>query len=160
MSQDYEDGFAVTVAARDGAWVVREFADDFTSLDTSVAAVRALRSEGAAFALLNVEEDYFVIVRPGPSRNRLLISDATMAVDDDFAAEVLDEAGAEIPDIAPESLDDIDGWAEGDFAILEDLGLSEQVLSIIVDSDEEPGEAIERIADELGFSGELADCLD
>ena len=160
MSVDYEDGYAVTVASRDGAWVVREFDDDFTSLDTAVAAVRALRSEGAAFAILNVEEDYFVVVRPGPSRIRLLISDATMAVDDDFAAEVLDEAGIDVPDIAPEDLDDVDGWADGDLEIFADLGLSEQVLSVIMDSDDDPHVAIERIADELGFADELADCLD
>ncbi|WJY67085.1 tRNA adenosine deaminase-associated protein [Corynebacterium auris] len=160
MSQDYEDGFAVTVAARDGRWVVREFEDDFTSLSTSVSAVRALRSEGPAFAILNVEEDYFVVVRPGPSRTRLLISDATMAVDDDFAADVLDEAGIDIPDIEPETLDDIDGWADGDFDIFADLGLSEQVLSVLLDGDDDPYVAIERIAEEIGFSDELAQCLD
>ena len=160
MSQDYEDGFAVTVAARDGGWIVREFDDDFTALETSVSAVRALRSEGAAFALLNVEDEYAVIVRPGPARTRILLSDATMAVDDDFAADILDEAGIETPDIAPEDLDDVDGWADGDFALLEDLGLSEQVLSVIMDSGDDPHEIIERVAEELGFSDELADCLE
>ncbi|SDS62986.1 tRNA adenosine deaminase-associated protein [Corynebacterium timonense] len=159
MSLDYEDGFAVTVASRDGRWEVREFEDDFASLSTSIDAVRALRSEGAAFAILNVEEDYFVVVRPGPSRTRLLISDATMAVDDDFAADVLDEAGIDIPDIAPETLDDIDGWADGDFDIFADLGLSEQVLSILLDGDDDPSVAIERIAEEIGFADELDECL-
>ncbi|MEX3504800.1 tRNA adenosine deaminase-associated protein [Corynebacterium sp. LK2510] len=160
MSQDFEDGYAVTVAADGGEWVVREFEDDFDSLETSVAAVRALRSEGAAFAILNVEEEYLVIVRPGPSKTRLLISDATMAVDDDFAADILDEAGIDIPDIDPDELDNIDGWPDGDFGIFADLGLSEQVLSIVLDSGDDPHEAIMRIAEELGFADELADCLE
>ena len=50
----FEDGYAVTVARRDGEWVVAEFDDDFENLDTSIDAVRGLRSEGAAFALLNL----------------------------------------------------------------------------------------------------------
>ena len=160
MSQDYTDGYAVTVAQTDGRWQVREFDDDFTDLSTSVSAVRKLRAEGASFALLNVEEDYLVIVRPGPSRVRLLISDATMAVDDDFAAEICDEADVEIPDIDPDELDNVDGWADGDFDILADLGLSEERLSILLDDDADPADLAQTIADELGFGDELADVVD
>ena len=160
MSQDYTDGYAVTVAQTDGRWQVREFDDDFTDLSTSVSAVRKLRAEGASFALLNVEEDYLVIVRPGPSRVRLLISDATMAVDDDFAADICDEADVEIPDIDPDELDNVDGWADGDFGILADLGLSEERLSILLDDDADPADLAQTIADELGFGDELADVVD
>lgn len=159
MTQEYEDGYAVTVARTDGGWVVREFEDDFTDLSTSIRAVRALRSEGAAFAILNVEEDYLVVVRPGPSRTRLLLSDATMAVDDDFAADILDEAGYEVPDIDPDELDDVEAWAEGDFAIFEDLGLSEERLSILLDDDAEPRDLAETIAEDLGFLDELTDAV-
>lgn len=159
MTQEYEDGYAVTVARTDGGWVVREFEDDFTDLSTSIKAVRALRSEGAAFAILNVEEDYLVVVRPGPSRTRLLLSDATMAVDDDFAADILDEAGYEVPDIDPDELDDVEAWAEGDFAIFEDLGLSEERLSILLDDDAEPRDLAETIAEDLGFLDELTDAV-
>lgn len=159
MTQEYEDGYAVTVARADGGWVVREFEDDFTDLSTSIKAVRALRSEGAAFAILNVEEDYLVVVRPGPSRTRLLLSDATMAVDDDFAADILDEAGYEVPDIDPDELDEVEAWAEGDFAIFEDLGLSEERLSILLDDDADPRDLAETIAEDLGFLDELTDAV-
>lgn len=159
MSQDFPDGYAVTVERTGGAWRVREFDDDFTDLATSVTAVRNLRSEGAAFALLNVEEDYLVIVRPGPSQTRVLITDATMAVDDDFAADILDEAGVEVPDIDPDELDDVDAWADGDFAILADLGLSEEQLSMLLDDDADPADLAQAIADELGFGDELDDVV-
>lgn len=159
MSQDFPDGYAVTVERTGGAWRVREFDDDFTDLATSVTAVRNLRSEGAAFALLNVEEDYLVIVRPGPSQTRVLITDATMAVDDDFAADILDEAGVEVPDIDPDELDDVDTWADGDFAILADLGLSEEQLSMLLDDDADPADLAQAIADELGFGDELDDVV-
>ena len=121
--------------------------------------MRNLRAEGPAFALLNVEEDYLVIVRPGPSQTRVLISDATMAVDDDFAADILDEAGAEIPDIDPDELDNVDAWADGDFDILADLGLSEEQMSILLDDDADPADLAQSIADELGFGDELDDVV-
>lgn len=159
MSQDFPDGYAVTVERTGGAWRVREFEDDFAEVSTSITAVRNLRAEGPAFALLNVEEDYLVIVRPGPSQTRVLISDATMAVDDDFAAEILDEAGAEIPDIDPDELDNVDAWADGDFDILADLGLSEEQMSILLDDDADPADLALAIADELGFGDELDDVV-
>lgn len=159
MSQDFPDGYAVTVERTGSAWRVREFDDDFSDLSTSITAVRKLRAEGPAFALLNVEEDYLVIVRPGPSQTRVLISDATMAVDDDFAADILDEAGAEIPDIDPDELDNVDAWADGDFDILADLGLSEEQMSILLDDDADPADLAQSIADELGFGDELDDVV-
>ena len=159
MSQDFPDGYAVTVERTGGAWSVREFEDDFSDLSTSITAVRNLRAEGPAFALLNVEEDYLAIVRPGPSQTRVLISDATMAVDDDFAADILDEAGAEIPDIDPDELDNVDAWADGDFDILADLGLSEEQMSILLDDDADPADLALAIADELGFGDELDDVV-
>ena len=159
MSQDFPDGYAVTVERTGSAWRVREFEDDFSDLSTSITAVRNLRAEGPAFALLNVEEDYLVIVRPGPSQTRVLISDATMAVDDDFAADILDEAGTEIPDIDPDELDNVDAWADGDFDILADLGLSEEQMSILLDDDADPADLAQSIADELGFGDELDDVV-
>ena len=106
-----------------------------------------------------MEEDYLVIVRPGPSQTRVLISDATMAVDDDFAADILGEAGAEIPDIDPDELDNVDAWADGDFDILADLGLSEEQMSILLDDDADPADLALAIADELGFGDELDDVV-
>lgn len=153
-----EKSFAVTVTTLDGQWQVKPFADGFTDPGVSIAAVRGLRTEGASFALLCVEDEYFVIVRPAPRRTAVLLSDVTMAVDDEFAEKFAREAGMEIPDIDPEELDDIDGWAEGDFAVLSDLGLSEEILSVIADDEQLwPSEALERIAEELGFSEELAE---
>lgn len=150
--------FAVTVAYGENAWQVRSFRDDFTDPQVAVDTVRNLRSEGAAFALLCVDDDYFVIVRPHPARDMFLLSDATMAVDDDFAADILDELEADVPDLDPEELDDIDGWPDGDFDVLEDLGLSEEVLGVLADDQEAwPSEQLMRIAEELGFGEELAE---
>lgn len=153
-----QESYSVTVTNLEGQWQVRSFADDFTDPRTSISAVRNLRTEGASFALLCVENEYFVIVRPTPGASAVLLSDVTMAVDDEFAEKLASEAGIDVPDIDPDELDEIDGWADGDFGVLSDLGLSEEMLSVIADDGELwPSEAIERIADELGFGQELAE---
>ncbi|AKK10147.1 tRNA adenosine deaminase-associated protein [Corynebacterium uterequi] len=157
--QDYS--FAVTVTSVDGRWLVKSFPDDFTNPRTAIMAVRSLRAEAAAFALLCVEDEYFVIARPGPNGTAVFLSDVTMAVDDDFAAGWAAEANLEVPDIAPEDLDDVDPLPDGDFAILGDLGVGEELLSVFVDDpDLAPSEALERIAEELGCLDELNDAID
>ncbi|MBV7282231.1 MULTISPECIES: tRNA adenosine deaminase-associated protein [Corynebacterium] len=157
MSADRVD-FSVVVTLNNGQWQVQRYKDDFESLDTSIAAVRSLRAEGPAFALLCSEDDYFIIVRPTPSRVFALLSDATYALDDDLAEDVLNELGIDLPDLDEDELDDVDPWAEGDFTILEDVGLSEQVMDVILDDDELwPSEAVMKIAEELGFEEQLAD---
>ncbi|WPJ92015.1 tRNA adenosine deaminase-associated protein [Corynebacterium sp. UMB2355A] len=159
MAQEFPDGYAVTVAQHDGAWSVHRYNDSFDSLEDTIAAVRRLRSEGPTFALLNVENEYVVVLRPGPNRARILLSDAPIAVDDDYAADALEEAGCDIPDIDPDDLDDTDSWADGDFDILADLGLTEERLSLLLDADEEPADLIDDIADALGFADELHEAL-
>lgn len=149
-----KSNFAVTVARVNATWQVRAFNDDYSSLKRSIDAVRTLRAEGAAFAMLSIEDDYFVLVRPTPQGVKLLISDATAATEDDFAADILDELDADQPDSEDTP------YAEGDFDILADLGLSEQVMSIITDeTDWWASEQLQRIAEELGFDDELEQAL-
>ena len=96
-----------------------------------------------------------------PSRVHLLLSDATMAVDDNLASSVLDAMGAQTPEMTEEELDRLDPWAEGDLSILADLGLSEQVMSVICDDSELwASEQLLRIAAELGFESELSAAAD
>lgn len=156
--QHNEASFAVTLMHEGGQWQVRTYQDDFTSPQKAVDAVLSRRSEEASFAMLCVDDDYFVIVRPHPERNRFLLSDASMAVDDDFAAAVLEESGGEVPDLNPDDLDDMDGWPDGDFDVLEDLGISEEVIGVIADDQEAwPSQQLMRIAAELGCDDELAE---
>ena len=158
MSDD-NISFAVTVARNEGQWVVREFDDDFEDINTSISAVRALRSEGAAFALLCVEDDYFVVVRPVPGDVRMLISDATYADEDDFAADFLELRDLDFPEI-DEDDDDPDPYGDGDFDIFADLGLSEDQLGYIIDNDEDwPSDMLLRIAGDLGFGDELEEII-
>ena len=91
----------------------------------------------------------------------MFLSDATMAVDDDFAADFLELRDIEIPDVDPDELDDVDGFPDGDFDILADLGISEDQLSYIADNDEDwPSDMLLRIAGDLGFGDELEDAAE
>ena len=89
-------------------------------------------------------------MRPAPSGTRLLLSDATAALDYDIAAEVLDNLDA---DIDPEDLEDAEPFEEGDLGLLSDIGLPEAVLGVILDeTDLYADEQLGRIAREMGFA--------
>ena len=66
-----------------------------------------------------------------------------------------------MPDIDPDDLDDVDGFADGDFDILADLGVGEDQLGFIVDNDEDwPSDMLLRIAGDIGFGDELEEAID
>ena len=154
-SADLPDGFGVAVVREEGQWRCSVLASkSLTSLSAAETELRELRSAGAVFGLIDVDDEFFVIVRPAPSGTRLLLSDATAALDYDIAAEVLDKLDA---DIDPEDLEDAEPFEEGDLGLLSDIGLPEAVLGVILDqNDLYADEQLVRIAREMGFADELS----
>lgn len=150
-------GVALGVSQEGGSWQVTRLDERaLGSLDDAARQVRSLRAEGASFGLVDVDHEYFVILRPGPSGMRLMLSDATASLDYDLAADVLDELNVEIPDLTDDELDDTDPWAEGDMGILEDLGLPPGVLEVIVSEvDLYADEQLQSVAERMGFADEL-----
>ncbi|GJF17602.1 tRNA adenosine deaminase [Mycolicibacterium cyprinidarum] len=158
-TEDVPDGFGVAVVREDGKWQCAAMrAAALTSLAAAENELRELRSAGAVFGLLNIDDEFFVIVRPAPSGTRLFLSDATAALDYDIAAEVLEKLDADIED---EDLEGADPFEEGDLGVLSDLGLSEAVLGVILDDidDVYADEQVNRIAREMGFADELSTVL-
>lgn len=156
------DGFAVAVVRDEGAWKVSALTSEaLTSLSDAERQLRELRVAGAVFGLLDVDDEFFIVVRPSPSGARLLVSDATAGIDYDVAADVLEAMNIDVPDLDPDELDDVDPWEEGDLGILADLGLPDAVMSVIVgDTDLYADEQIGMIAARLGFADELSKVLD
>jgi putative tRNA adenosine deaminase-associated protein len=156
---DTPEGFGVAVVREDGKWLCAPMRRKaLTSLAAAETELRELRSAGAVFGLLDVDDEFFVIVRPGPAGTRLLLSDATAALDYDIAAEVLDNLDA---DIEPEDLEEAEPFEEGDLGLLSDVGLPEAVLGVILDeTDLYADEQLGRIAREMGFADELSAVLD
>lgn len=151
-------GFGVAVVREDGKWRCTAMrAASLTSLSVAETELRELRSAGAVFGLLNIDDEFFVIVRPGPAGARLLLSDATAALDYDIADEVLDQLDA---DIDAEDLEESEPFEEGDLGLLSDLGLPAAVLGVILDeSDQAVEEQLHRIASEMGFDEQLSAAL-
>ncbi|MFI5778620.1 tRNA adenosine deaminase-associated protein [Nocardia sp. NPDC051570] len=163
-SDDYDDveGFAVAVVHEESKWRCSPLSPAaLTSLSAAEDELRALRSTGAVFGLLDIDDEFFIVLRPAPTGSRLLLSDATAAIDYDIAAEVLEALNVEIPDLDPDELDDVEPWEEGDLGVLADLGLPEPVLSVILaETDLYPDEQLGMIAQRLGFADELSAVLD
>ncbi|ULE34947.1 tRNA adenosine deaminase-associated protein [Mycobacterium sp. IDR2000157661] len=156
---DAPDGFGVAVVREDGKWrcapMRRAVLNSLTDAETEL---REIRSAGAVFGLIDVDDEFFVIVRPAPAGTRLFLSDATAALDYDIAAEALEMLDA---DIEPEELEEAEPFEEGDLGLLSDVGLPEAVLGVIIDeSDLYPDEQLGRIAREMGFADELSAVLD
>jgi putative tRNA adenosine deaminase-associated protein len=128
-----------------------------TSLTAAETELREMRSAGAVFGLLDVDDEFFVIVRPAPAGARLFLSDATAALEYDIAAEVLEKLDA---DIELDDLEDEDPFEEGDLGVLADVGLPEAVLSVIIADDDYADEQLSRIAQEMGFGDELSAVVD
>ena len=159
QAADSPDGFGVAVIREDGKWrcaAMRSAA--LASLSAAETELCEIRSAGAVFGLLDVDDEFFVILRPAPAGTRLLLSDATAALDYDIAAEVLEKLDN---DISEDDLDPEQPFEEGDLGLLSDIGLPEAVLGVILDeSDLYADEQLGRIAREMGFADELSAVLD
>jgi putative tRNA adenosine deaminase-associated protein len=156
---DIADGFGVAVVWEEGKWRCMPLKPAaLTSLTAAETELRELRSSGAVFGLLDVDDEFFVIVRPAPAGTRLLLSDATAALDYDIAYEILENLDV---DVDEDELDESDPFEEGDLGVLSDLGLPEGVLGVILaENDLYADEQLARIAREMGFADELSAVVD
>src|ERR1700723_1334523 len=127
---DPADGFGGAVVREEGKWRCSAMGPKaLASLGDAETELRELRSAGAVFGLLDVDDEFFIIVRPAPSGTRLFLSDATAALDYDIAAEALEKLDA---DIDYDELDPDAPFEEGDLGVLSDVGLPEGVLGVII----------------------------
>jgi len=148
-------GFAVAAIREEGRWrCARMAAEALVDLDAAITELRSLRSTGAVLGLLDVDDEFFVLLRPTPGGVALMVSDAVAALDYDVAADVLDLLRLEVPD---EDEADDDPWPEGDLGMLADLGVPADELAVLVEEiDLYPDEQLTAIARRCGFADELA----
>jgi putative tRNA adenosine deaminase-associated protein len=153
-------GFAVAVVREDGRWQCTKLdAAALRDLDAAITELRGHRSTGAVFGLLDVDDEFFVVVRPVPGGVALLLSDAAAALDYDIAADVLDLLRVEVPDEDAVDADDV--WPEGDLGLLADVGLPAEEMQVIIDEvDLYPDEQLDMIAQRCGFRPQLSALLE
>lgn len=155
--QESVAGFAIGVVREDGKWRCSALDDAALSdLDSALTELRKIPSGGASLALLAIDDEFFVIMRPAPKGTELLLSDASAALDYDIAADVLDMLRAPTPDE-----DDDEVWPEGDKNIVADLGLPAEELEMIAsDVDLYPDEQLRMIAQRCGFADQYDEILE
>ncbi|GAA1320662.1 tRNA adenosine deaminase-associated protein [Pseudonocardia xinjiangensis] len=153
-------GYAVAAIREDGQWrCSRMTPEALVDLDTAITELRELRSTGAVLGLLDVDDEFFVLLRPTPGGISLMVSDAVAALDYDVAADVLDLLRLELPP-EDEALDS-PPWPEGDLAILADLGLPADELEVLAGEVElYPDEQLAAIGRRCGFADALAEVVD
>jgi putative tRNA adenosine deaminase-associated protein len=142
--------YAVLVYRQEGQWQLGVLPDAVTGdLEALVAAVRQQPGENGAFALVDVADEFFVVVRVQRGRVRLLLSDVTAAVAWDLAVQVLEHLDVEVP--GDEDLDEV--WPVGDLGVFDDLGLDAMEMgAILADVDAYADEMLSALARRLGFS--------
>ncbi len=144
-------GFAVAAVREDGRWRCSSLNPEaLVDLDSAITELRALRSTGAVLGLLDVDDEFFVLLRPVPGGVSLMVSDAVAALDYDVAADVLDLLRVDLP--GDDTIED-DPWPEGDLAILADLGLPADELEVLAAEVElYPDEQLAAISRRCGFA--------
>ncbi len=144
------EAYAVVVSREQGTWHVEALpaalADD---LDALVAAVRRQSWEDGAFALVDVADEFFVVVRVQSGRVRLLLSDLTASAEWDLATQVVDHLGVDIP--RDDALEQV--MPAGDLGVFDDLGLDGlELAALLSDVDAYADEQLSALARRLGFA--------
>ena len=144
-----DEAYAVVAYRADGRWQVGVLPDALTAeLDGRVAAVGQQPGENGAFALVDVADEFFVVVRVQQGRVRLLLSDVTAAVAWELATQVVEALDLEVP--GDNDLQEV--WPAGDLGIFSDLGLDEMELgAILADDDAYADEMLSALTRRLGF---------
>lgn len=144
------EAYAVLAYREQGLWQVDVLPDAVTGdLDALVAAVRRQPADDGALALVDVADEFFVVVRVQHGRVRLLLSDVTASAEWDLATQVVDHLGIAIPRDA----DLRRVVPAGDLGVFDDLGVDGMELAALLsDVDAYADEMLSALARRLGFA--------
>lgn len=156
MTQVPIDDIDLAVAAwhEDGRWSVA-LLPDAQDLPGIIDRLKKQQTNGGAIALLAIDEEFFIIIRVLGSHIKMLLSDATCALDYEVAAEFLEMCDLDSPQEDDEPL------PVGHLDILADLGMSQMdIATLCDDADLFPDEQLEAIASRLGFGDQFMQLLE
>lgn len=157
MEQDV-DAYAVVCFRLDGRWEVDVLPEALTGdLRGLIAAVGRQPGEQGAFALVDVADEFFVVVRVQEGRPRVLLSDVGAASEWELAAQVLEHLGLELPGAD----DPGELWPAGDLGVFDDLGLDAAEMGVILsDDDAYADELLTVLVRRLGFADRFERVVD
>jgi putative tRNA adenosine deaminase-associated protein len=150
------DKWAVVVFASEGRWQVEELPPTVAEdLEDLVSATRG--QVDGSFAMVDIADEFFVVVRWLHGEVQLLLSDLTASVAWDLAAQVMNRLELDIP--VDEDLDVV--LPAGDLGVFSDLGLDEMEMgAILSDVDAYADEMLSTLARRLGFSDAYERAMD
>jgi putative tRNA adenosine deaminase-associated protein len=152
MADESVSDFGIIAWREDGTWSVAQLTDtDELGLIMDQLIERS-RQYGGAIVLVSAAEDFFIVAREIGTEMKMMISDATFALENDLAVDLLEMLDLPFPE------EDDDAQTGGDVDLLTDLGINEMELeAIAADTEMYPDEAIEAIAKRLGFGDQFVD---
>lgn len=155
MAESFEK-WAVVVFQQEGVWQVGELPP--TVPDDLEAVIAAVRGQvPGAFVLVDIADEFFVVVRNRGGNLHFLLSDVTASVAWDLAAQVMEQLDLDLP--ADDELEEV--WPAGDLGVFDDLGLDEMELgAILSDDDAYADEMLSSLARRLGFAEAYERVLD
>jgi putative tRNA adenosine deaminase-associated protein len=145
---DSYDTWAVVVLRGEDGWQVAQLppgiAEDLDAVESAV------RGQGAgAFALVDVADEFFVVLRVVAGEVALLLSDAGAALDWELATQVMERLDLDLPS----DEESLDLHPAGELALFADLGLDAMELSAILDDEDAyADEVLSSLALRLGFA--------
>ena len=152
MADEGVSDFGVIAWRDESRWNVSQLTDTDELGSIMDQLISKSRQFGGAVALMAVAEDFFIVAREIGSEMKMMISDATFALESDLAVDLLEMMDLPFPE------EDDESQPGGDVDLLTDLGLNEMELEAIASDDQlYPDEAIEAIAKRLGFGDEFTD---
>lgn len=141
-----EIDLVVALYREDGTQVVQalelELAND---LDSLLDALRRLPGDAGAVGMVSIDQDVFVIARVRGRVVQLMLSDSIAGQDWPIARDVMDYLGLDVPE------DDEDSEPVGDLDLFADAGLPELEMEAICEESDDTLEALEEIAEKIGF---------
>ena len=156
---EIDTDFAIMVYREDDRWDADVLPVVLTEdLEGLIRALRQQPSIAGTIGFAGVADDFFVAVRVVGSQVSILLSDIAAAAEGDpLAVSVLECLDIPVPE--EEDIDQI--LPAGDLSIFADLGLDEMDLAAISsDMEMYPDEAVEAIANRLGFGPAMERALD
>lgn len=146
-----EIDLAVALYHEDGTPVVQSVDLDLANdLDGLIDALRRMPGDAGAIGMVSIDQDFFVITRVRGRVVQLLLSDSLASQDWPIARDVMDYLGAELPEEEDEN------EPVGDFDLFADAGLPEMEMEAICEESDDAVEALEEIAERVGFGKALS----
>jgi putative tRNA adenosine deaminase-associated protein len=148
VADSSDETWAVVVFSDGAGWQVGQLppgvAGDLVDVEQAVRGQLP-----GSFALVDVADDFFIVVRNQGGHLRFLLSDVTASSEWELAAQVMDRLELEIPE--EDDLDEV--LPAGDLDLFDDLGLDAMELgAILSDVDAYADEMLSTLARRLGFA--------